>query len=271
MNCEQRRDLMPLLLVDALEPAEAAALRAHLAGGCTRCASYLAEADATLAYLPYALEPAPPAPAARHRLFEHLGQPAPAARAKSASENAPPRRLRLPSWARLLLPPAVAACLAFIITAKFMISVQHRHDEANLKKLELAQQAVATRDQYNKELVTQTQLLQSPALRLIRMDGASQPRASARALWDAQRQAWHFYAYNLQTLGPKEAYELWFITPYGRKVPASTFRPNELGNAYLVASLPKDVGPVAGAFVTDEPSVGTFQPTGTVHLSGKLE
>ena len=58
---------------------------------------------------------------------------------------------------------------------------------------------------------------------------------------------------------------------FGRKVPASTFRPNELGYAHVVASLPTDVGPVAGAFVTDEPAVGTFQPTGETHLSGKLE
>jgi len=40
---------------------------------------------------------------------------------------------------------------------------------------------------------------------------------------------------------------------------------------YLVTSLDKDVGPVAGAFVTDEPSVGTMQPTGSTHLSGKVE
>ncbi|MDB5320770.1 MAG: putative anti-sigma factor [Phycisphaerales bacterium] len=273
MNCEQRRDLMPLLLVDGLEPAEAAALRAHLAGGCTRCAAYLAEADATLAYLPYALEPVAPAAAAREQLMDRIAQHVPVA---AHLRNAPPARrgrggLRMPAWVRKALPAAVAACVTFIVTAKYMIGVQHTHDDVLQKQLVKVQGEASSRDQRNRELVTQTELLQSPSLRLIRMDGVAQPKASARALWDARRQAWHFYAYNLDTLGPKEAYELWFVTPYGRKVPAITFRPNELGNAYVVTSLDKDVGPVAGAFVTDEPSVGTMQPTGSTHLSGKLE
>src|SRR5258707_15796852 len=105
MNCDQRRDLMPLLLVDALEPAEAAALRAHLAGGCTRCASHLAEADATLAYLPYALDPVAPPPAARERLMERVGQHLPPAHPQTTRTA---RRQRMPIWRRRALPPAGA-------------------------------------------------------------------------------------------------------------------------------------------------------------------
>src|SRR5437764_536529 len=107
MTCEQRRDLMPLLLVDGLEPAEAAALRAHLASGCTRCAAYLAEADATLAYLPYALDPVAPTPAAREQLMDRIAQHVPVA---AHLRNPPPARrgLRLPVWVRRALPAAVA-------------------------------------------------------------------------------------------------------------------------------------------------------------------
>jgi hypothetical protein len=47
--------------------------------------------------------------------------------------------------------------------------------------------------------------------------------------------------------------------------------PDEHGDAYIVVTLPKDVGPVSRAFVTDEPSVGTYGPTGKEHLAGKLE
>src|SRR3954468_20542264 len=92
MNCEQRRDLMPMLLVDALEPADAAALRAHLAGGCTRCAAYLAEADATLAYLPYGLDAVAPGAGARERLMERIAQHVPAAAAAELRNAAPARR-----------------------------------------------------------------------------------------------------------------------------------------------------------------------------------
>src|SRR5258706_2083105 len=101
MNCEQRRDLMPMLLLDGLEPAEAAALRAHIATGCTRCASYLAEADATLAYLPYALEQTAPATAARERLFNQLHEVAPARPEMARARRA--RSLKMPAWVRAAL------------------------------------------------------------------------------------------------------------------------------------------------------------------------
>src|SRR4051812_2386687 len=130
MTCEQRRDLMPLLLIDGLEPAEAAALRAHLATGCTRCAAYLAEADATLAHLPYALEPVAPRVEARARLMDRIEAHAATSYGQgrgSVDYVRPERaasRLRLPKWSRTILPPALAACLTFIATARYMHSVQ---------------------------------------------------------------------------------------------------------------------------------------------------
>src|SRR5258706_12032724 len=99
MNCEQRRDLMPMLLLDGLEPAEAAALRAHLAGGCIRCASYLAEADATLNHLPYSLDPVPPAAEARDRLMARIGEVAPVHTYARDGR----RPIRIPAWARIVL------------------------------------------------------------------------------------------------------------------------------------------------------------------------
>jgi hypothetical protein len=107
----------------------------------------------------------------------------------------------------------------------------------------------------------------------INLEGRGSSKAFGRAMWDAKRDAWHFRAFNLEPLPKSEAYQLWFKTPYGRIVGTpKTFVPDEHGDAYIVVTLPKDVGPVAGAFVTDEPSVGTYQPTGTIqHLSGKIE
>src|SRR3954466_3784881 len=111
MNCDQRRDLMPLLLPAAPEPADAGALRAHLATGCTRCAAHLAEADATLGYLPYALDAAQPAPAAKQRLMARLGEHAAVAERPAGAR---PGRTWTSTWVRRLAPPAVAACLTFV-------------------------------------------------------------------------------------------------------------------------------------------------------------
>ena len=274
---------MPLLLLDGLDPAEAAALRAHLATGCPRCAAYLAEADATLAHLPYALDPVAPRPEARARLMDRIEEHAATSygHGRGHVEYVRPERdrssaaLRLPKWARTALPPALAACLTFVVTARYMHTVQSGKVQVYQKELASKTQEFAKKEQevrdLTNDLVRPVELLRSPQVKQIVLDGRTQPKAMGRALWDPKRQAWHFFAYNLDALGPKEAYELWFVTPYGRKVPASTFRPNELGYAHVVTSLPSDVGPIAGAFVTDEPAVGTFQPTGETHLSGKLE
>jgi hypothetical protein len=184
----------------------------------------------------------------------------------------------MPRWVRASLPAAVAACVAFVAAVQVMRATQRERDAVFQKQLAEDRQVLAVRESRINDLARQVQtsdqLMQVvyTSNKHIMLEGrGQQTRAFGRAVWNEQRQAWHFRAFNLEQLSPKEAYELWFVTPYGRKVPAATFRPDEQGNAILVASLPKDVGPVAGAFVTDEPSVGTFQPTGTTHLTGKLE
>ena len=72
LTCEQRRDLMLCYLSGLLDPAEAQELRQHLTGGCVACSAALAEAQATLAALPLALEPIAPSPAARQRLMDRI-------------------------------------------------------------------------------------------------------------------------------------------------------------------------------------------------------
>src|SRR5947207_15097759 len=128
MTCEQRRDLMGLLLLDALEPAEAAALRAHLASGCVRCASHLAEAEAMLTYLPYALEMGNPSSGARERLMGRIaGHPA----ISPPQRRAPARRgswWRAP-WVRVALPAAPAACVSFALPAIMHLRLRHHARE----------------------------------------------------------------------------------------------------------------------------------------------
>ena len=72
---------------------------------------------------------------------------------------------------------------------------------------------------------------------------------------------------------PTEAgrtYELWFVTADQRKVPAATFDVGADGDASLVVKPPKELGAIALAAVTEEPSGGVPQPTGAILLVGKL-
>jgi hypothetical protein len=283
---------MPMLLVDALEPAEAAALRAHLAGGCTRCASYLAEADAVLNYLPFALDPVTPPAGARDRLMDKVRQTAPAMAMAMAAAGASTystlhasrRRgawYSMPVWMRRAVPTLAAACLVFAATVQGMLHLQHgqervwQHQQAELQTV--IQKAQSKNSELNREWKIAMVMYQSS--KQISLEGReSMPKAFARAMWDEQRQSWHFRAFNMpppplsRESDKPVAYQLWFQTPFGRKVGSpKTFVPDEHGDVYIVVTLPKDVGPVNAAFVTDEPSVGTYQPTGKIHLYGKMD
>ncbi len=70
---------------------------------------------------------------------------------------------------------------------------------------------------------------------------------------------------------PGREFELWFITPEQKKVPAGTFGVDVDGKAELVVQMPADLGPVALAAITDEPLGGSPQPTGAIQLAGKVE
>ncbi|HVT82469.1 MAG TPA: hypothetical protein VHM90_17645, partial [Phycisphaerae bacterium] len=55
MTCQDCQDLLLLYATAALDPAETAAVRAHLAAGCPDCAGHLAAAEATLHKIPLSL------------------------------------------------------------------------------------------------------------------------------------------------------------------------------------------------------------------------
>jgi anti-sigma-K factor RskA len=114
-------------------------------------------------------------------------------------------------------------------------------------------------------------LLRSPRVEVVSLQGhGAQPDAAARIFWDKSRAVWQFFASNLKPAGEGKTYELWFITPDQRKVPAGTFDVDEAGEATLVVHLPEGLGPIALAAVTDEPAGGVEQPTGSIHLLGEV-
>ena len=72
MKCEQRRDLILLDAIGALDSTTHEEIRAHLATGCATCAGYLTEAEETVASLPYLLQPIEPPERVRNKLFARI-------------------------------------------------------------------------------------------------------------------------------------------------------------------------------------------------------
>jgi anti-sigma-K factor RskA len=113
--------------------------------------------------------------------------------------------------------------------------------------------------------------LGAPATRVFAMGPAGpQPEAAARIFWDESRGTWQVFFSKMKTPAPGRTYQLWFITPGQAKVSAGTFAVDSAGEATLDVAIPKDLGEIALAAVTEEPEGGVPQPTGAIQLVGKL-
>jgi hypothetical protein len=288
-------------LCDVVDPVERQEVREHLARGCPTCHAALAEANAVLGLLPLALDPvAPPAPARRH-LIQKVGEAA----------TAPPMRIgpdperaggARPGRARTLVPAAIAALFAVVATVA-VTSVGRKEQARQLASLsaetqQQAQQLASQSDQVRQaekkaaDLEQTNQLLQvqvtdlrkasqqqsqlvalvqSPAVKVLTLDGAAQKGARAQVFWDEQSRQWHVYASNLNRLDRDKTYELWFITTDQKKIPAGTFTADANGNASTIVKVPADIGQIALAAITDEPAGGVPQPTGQIQLVGKFQ
>ncbi|CAN5681180.1 hypothetical protein BH09PLA1_BH09PLA1_15910 [soil metagenome] len=257
MTCNERRDsILQHVLndsdVDALSPAERESLRAHLASGCPTCSAALAEAEATLAQIPLSLTLQSPPAYLRDRLMQRV-----LANPRTATTAVAPRSDNV---LRTLL--ALAACLAIGFAATFYF-ITPRY-----------QRQLAARDARIQQLLTQNastedmaQILNAENLQMVSLNHADpQPDAKGRLIWDRDRGMWHVSVFDMKPPEPGQTFELWYITPDQRKIAAGTFDVDAKGNGSIMVKLPKDIGPVAIAAITNEPMGGVEQPTGKVHI-----
>jgi anti-sigma-K factor RskA len=114
-------------------------------------------------------------------------------------------------------------------------------------------------------------MLRSSDLKLVSLDAAgTQPKvARARALWDKDTQHWQLIVTGMAQPKKGRTFELWVVTEKGQKVGLGVFDVDAQGNAVLTVTVPKDIGPISMAAVTDEPGM-MIAPTGDYHLAGKL-
>jgi anti-sigma-K factor RskA len=116
------------------------------------------------------------------------------------------------------------------------------------------------------------QMLRAENLQLVSLDKMPpQPNATGRVIWDHDRNMWHVTVFNMTPPPPGKTYELWFIKPDQTKVAAGTFDVDAKGGASMMIPVPKDIGPIAVAAVTDEPIGGLPQPSGKAQLAGKTQ
>jgi Anti-sigma-K factor rskA len=123
----------------------------------------------------------------------------------------------------------------------------------------------------NERVKNEVREIVSPATKIVAMAGKEAPEASAKVVWDTNRQTWVIYIFNLPPPPTDKQYQLWYVTG-DAKVSAAVFDTNPTGEKVLKLDLPPDVvNGLAATAVTLEPRGGSPQPTSTnFYLLGKI-
>jgi len=256
MNHDVFDTLIAVYAVGALDGEELAALEAHLAEGCSRCAAVLRESHEALSALAReAPRTVPPA---------EVG----AALLRRVRADAYGRRASKPGWLRWAVGMAAASVAAAALSAAF---VAGRY-EARLGQMARETARVRERLQRGEMAITLygdvMSLLRDPSTRVVALHGVEPgPVASGRVIWNA-RSGGGMIVVNLPPPPLGKTYELWAIAA-GRPRAAGVFGVDASGTGtHRIA--PDPVAPAVETFaVTLEPAGGVPAPTGPMVLASK--
>jgi len=284
------REELGAAALDALDPAEHAALLAHVAE-CAECRAELAAYDEAAALLALSL-PARPVDApraaqlrarllARARAVGAAGAaahvptdaptdaPADAAGARPAARAvapaAPPRRRPL-GWL------AAAAVLAFAVSAALLARATRERDVARVALRAGEARSAARVDSLAAALATSramVEALSGSSVRVVELAAAGAREPVARMFWHRAANRWTMIGHNMPRPKPGKTYQLWLVTG-SAKISAGTFEPTPAGDAMMQAeyALPPDA--LQAVAVTEEPAGGMPQPTGPTVMLGKV-
>jgi hypothetical protein len=290
MSHEPRRDDLLLYAAGALEGPERVELEAHLRGGCPLCDAELSAAGEVVVDLALLSAPTEPGPDVRDRLLERVERSARARapirlRARSAPVSL--RRVLAAGLAALAAAGLGAAALERLVAAPLREQAHAREERVRL----LAQEVSALRterDELRAQLAEQDdeiaalegatdasddliRFLRTPGLHSVSLvPTARQPNATARVFWEWEDYACHLTASGLVPTGPERVYALWLHTADGGTIHVGSFRPGSRGEGSLFARLPRDVGRVVRASVTEESSDVGDGPSGPVQLAAAV-
>jgi hypothetical protein len=173
---------------------------------------------------------------------------------------------------RILVPAAVGAGLAIIGTH----AVVMRGVGPALHSGDFARGMLEMEQQRNEQLTEMLQrqsryieMLRSPELKVVQLDGAAQAGALARIVWDQKSNQWLLLGSGLTAPPPGKIYELWYIPANAAPVNAGTFGVDARGEATLLTAVPANVRPFAVAAVTIERAGGSDTPTMPIQLASK--
>jgi anti-sigma-K factor RskA len=261
-NCDQFRELIEAHALGALDPADRAALEAHLATGCPDCAKAVEEARWLVSQLAYAAPEAAPSDILKGRLMQTV-------RAEAQSQAKPrvlPAKSAIPFW----LWTGVAALLVFSVYSAWNTRrLQNEIRQANERTAVLQDEHQKIEQELGLAKREATILMDPNSVKIALKSGDAQgPQLEAK--WHSE---WGVVVMgeNIPMPSPHHVLQLWFIPKAAGKMPMPSMmiRPDANGKfVLLVSSPPESMDATKALAISEEPEGGSPWPTNPPRYSG---
>ena len=288
--------MLPDLALGLLPADEAARLMAVVQSS-PKLQAELASLRGTANALGSAATPAPLAPAKKSAMRERLlaraaasttsdatgavdaraAVPTPVAtptlRLESREPGAKPiiREVQVP--ARLSMVQRASPFIALAATALFVVSVFRLRDALQQRNDAQAalQVATATTTQITGRLAVSDSLVAAMSganVRVVDMVSTQKLAPGAKMFWDRLANRWTMVTHDLPQVQAGRTYQLWLVTAKAEKISAGTFNTDAKGRAVVQATYQLAEADLAAIAITEEPTGGSPQPTGTILVAG---
>ncbi|HEX6913244.1 MAG TPA: anti-sigma factor [Longimicrobium sp.] len=296
---DEMRAALAAEALGALDGEERTLLHAHLAA-CQACRAELADLRASAGALAFAAPPAPLDTARSGRVRARLlaraaadrapagdglsdstrvapapPAPSPSVTTKTADDDDVTRVTPItaaPSRRRGTMLPWLAAAASLVLllgTGVYALSLRGRV-LTQTAWMNAAEEEQNRLERALREREATLAAVSAPAVRVIDMASAGRPEPGGRMFWDQRTHRWTFFAHDLPAIQRGREYQLWLITPGGRKLPAPTFRPGPRGEARVEATYALPADSLQAIAVTEEPAGGLPAPSGPVVIVGAM-
>jgi anti-sigma factor RsiW len=269
-------ELLPEYALGLLAAPDEQAVSAHLAD-CPECRLELEELRETTSHLAFAAPPAMPSPAVKAALLARVerlaatpagGTPTPIlAAVPPPGTNAASTPPHLRQWRSPRYALAAVAAVALLTLGGWNIALQRQLHEQQLQAQAQATQAA--------EQATVARLIANPAAAhtvfgpVTGQYGALPPAGYIYV--DPNSTTGVMLTYWLPHLAPNTRYQLWLITPDGKRDSGGLFTVDGRGNASVVIHAPAPFSKYNAIGVTAEPYDGSPQPTTPRVIGGAIQ
>jgi anti-sigma-K factor RskA len=259
MDCEQLAPFYEEYALGVLGDEERAEIEAHLARACPECTRGIAKARGVVAQLAQTAPDTQPPAALRGKILDAARSSADATRKVTAFEKPSPKRAMFPMWAW-----AAAAALALVTGYTVRQMEMQTTQLADLRK----QMRLATL----QSQALQNQLEQGRMVASVMMSPDSMPLKLMPK--DKNMPMMHAYLHphmgvaitadQMPSMAPARTLQLWFVPKTGKPMSVAIFRPDAQGQIALVAPVNMPRNEIAALAITEEPAMGSPQPTSAI-------